>query len=101
MSRLEGCLLKLGRREERDEVAAVTIRSAGERYEVKLSSPVAVAGDDEGFSAILASLVEGILEDYSPSLGGPASFVANELKDRLGVSVVSVEEPPSEDGVVY
>jgi hypothetical protein len=82
-------------------VASVTIGSAGEKYEVTLSSPVVVTGDDERFSGILASLVEGILGDYSPSLGGQASFVASQLKERLGVAVFSVNEPPAEKGVVY
>jgi hypothetical protein len=82
-------------------MASVIIKSAGERYEITLSRPVAATGDDQRFAATLASLTEGILEDYSPSFGGQASFVASQLKDRLGVAVVSIDEPPSEKGVVY
>lgn len=82
-------------------MAFVTIKSAGEQYKITLSRPVAASGDDERFTKVLASLAEGILEDYSPSLGGQASFVASQLRERLGATVVSVEEPLSEKGVVY
>lgn len=82
-------------------MASVTIKSAGEQYKITLARPVVSSGEDERFAGILASLTEGILEEYSPSLGGQASFVASRLKDRMGVTVVSVEEPPPEKGVVY
>lgn len=82
-------------------MASVVINSAGEKYQITLSRPVAAVGSDDRFAETLASLVDAILEDYSPALGGQASFVARKLKDRLGVSVVSVDEPPSQKGVVY
>jgi hypothetical protein len=83
------------------EVASVIIKSAGEKYTITLSRPTTAVGSDSRFAGTLASLVDGILEDYSPALGGQASFVARKLKERLGVAVVSVDEPPSEKGVVY
>lgn len=80
---------------------SLVIKSAGEQYRITLSRPVVASGDDERFAGSLASLTEGIIEDYSPSLGGQASFVASQLKERLGITIVSVEEPPPEKGFVY
>lgn len=82
-------------------MASVTVRSAGETYAITIARPSVVAGKDERFAKTLGLIVDGTLEDYSPSLGGQASFVASQLKERLGVSVVSVDEPPAEKGVVY
>lgn len=82
-------------------MASVTIKSAGEVYEIAIGRPPIATGKDERFAKTLALIVGGVLEEYSPSLGGQASFVASQLKDRLGVTVVSVDEPPSEEGVVY
>lgn len=82
-------------------MASVTIKTAGEEYEIALSSPAVATGKDERFAATLGRIVDGIVEEYSPALGGQASFVARQLKGRLGVAVVSVDEPPTEIGVVY
>jgi hypothetical protein len=82
-------------------MASVTIKTAGEVYEIAISSPAVVVGEDERFAATLGRIVDGIVEDYSPALGGQASFVARQLKARLGVTVVSIDEPPPEKGVVY
>ena len=82
-------------------MASVTIKTAGEAYEIALSSPAVVVGDDERFAATLGRIVDGMVADYTPALGGQASFVARQLKARLGATVVSVDEPPSEEGVVY
>jgi hypothetical protein len=82
-------------------MTSVIIKSAGEQYAITLSRPVVASGEDKRFAGLLASLAEAMLEDYSPSLGGQASFVASQLKERLGVTVVSVEEQPPEKGVVY
>lgn len=82
-------------------MASITIKSAGEDYQITVGPPAVARGKDERFAKTLALIVDGVLEDYSPSLGGQASFVASQLKDRIGATVVSVEEPPSEKGVVY
>jgi hypothetical protein len=82
-------------------MASVTIKTAGEVYAIALSSPAVVVGKDSRFAATLGRIVDGVLADYSPALGGQASFVASSLQGRLGVKVVSVDEPPSEEGVVY
>lgn len=82
-------------------MASVTIKSAGEQYAVTLSRPISVTGDSSQFAKVLASLVEGMLEDYSPAFGEPAAYVAENLKKRLGVTVVSIDAPPLQEGVVY
>lgn len=82
-------------------MASITIKSAGETYEIAIGRPSVAKGKDERFAKTLGLIVDGTLEDYSPSLGGQASFVASQLKERLGVSVVSVDEPPAEKGIVY
>lgn len=82
-------------------MASVTIRTAGEVYVISLTSPAVAFGKDRRFAATLGRIVDGIVEQYSPALGGQASFVAKQLKGRLGVSVVSVDEPLTENGVVY
>jgi hypothetical protein len=82
-------------------VSSVTIKSAGEQYEIALGHPVAASGPDKKFAEIIARLVEGAIGEYSVAFGGKASFVAKSLKDTIGAEIVSVDEPPSEKGVVY
>lgn len=38
---------------------------------------------------------------YSPSLGGPIAFIANDVAEQMGGEVVSVNKETSEKGVVY
>ena len=78
-------------------MSSLTIKTAGEQYKITLSRPIAVAGDDVQFANVVALLVEGILDDYSPAYGEPAAFVA----ERLGMTVVAIDAPPPESGVIY
>ena len=82
-------------------MASLTIQTAGEQYKITLSQPVAVEGDDVKFANSLALLAAGAMEDYSPAFGDPAAFVAEQLSQRLGAAVVSINSPPPKSGVIY
>lgn len=82
-------------------MASVTIKSAGEEYVISITSPATCVGPDEAFAATIAKITDNAASEYSVAFGGPASFVANVLKERLGAEVVSIEEPSAEEGVVY
>jgi hypothetical protein len=82
-------------------MSTLTIKTAGEEYKITLSRPVEVAGEDVQFAGVLASLVEGMLMDYSPAFGDPAAFVSERLKQRLGATVVAIDAPAAVKGMVY
>lgn len=82
-------------------MSSVTIKTGGEQYKITLSRPSAAVGVDAQFSEVLALLTDGFLEDYSPAFGEPAAFVANRFVVLLGATVVAIDAPASEKGLIY
>lgn len=80
----------------------VVLKIGGRDYSITSEKgKVSVSGGDEFLSAAVQKLVESAAEEYSPAMGGKATYIANSVVGFVGGEVVSVEEPPSEKGVVY
>lgn len=60
-----------------------------------------VSGGDEVFNAALHRLFEIAAGEYSPAMGGKGTFVANQVAEVTKGKILAVDEPLSEEGVVY
>lgn len=80
----------------------VSLKVAGQDLEITSEKgAVSVSGGDEFFNGVARRLAESAIEEYSPAMGGKASYVANAVVALVGGKVALVDEPLSEEGVVY
>lgn len=80
----------------------VVLKIGGRDYSITSEQgKVSVSGGDEFLNAVMQKLVASAAEEYSPAMGGKATYIANAVVALTGGEVVSVDEPQSEEGVVY
>lgn len=80
----------------------MTLRIGGKEYSVQFKQgDIIVSGGDEFLNAVVQRLCESAAEEYSPAMGGRVAHIANWVSEVTGGEVVSADEPPAEEGVVY
>lgn len=80
----------------------MTLKIGGKEYSVQFKQgDIVVSGGDEFLNAVVQRLCESAAAEYSPAMGGRVAYIANWVSEVTGGEVVSVDEPPAEEGVVY
>jgi hypothetical protein len=80
-------------------MANIVIKIGDTEYQVD-SWELTVSGG-EAFEDSITTQVEYAQSRYSPSLGGPVTFVANHLRDWFDAEILSVHEVEMRDDVDY
>jgi hypothetical protein len=80
-------------------MANIVIRIGDTEYQVD-SWELTVSGGEE-FEDSVRTQVEYARSRYSPSDGGPVTFVANHLRDWFDAEIVSVQEVEMRNGVDF
>lgn len=80
-------------------MANIVIKIGDKEYQVD-SWELTVSGEKD-FKDSIRTQVEYAQSRYSPSDGGPVTFVANHLRDWFAAEIVSVQEVDMDPDVVY
>jgi hypothetical protein len=79
-----------------------SVEIGGQEYLIVLEKGEAsVSGGTDSLAGSIQKLVETALEEYTPAVGGRASYIAAWVAEKTNGKVLSVDEPLSEKGVVY
>lgn len=79
----------------------IKVALGADEYVIAFSPTVAVTGKDEATASRIRSAVLRARSEYSPSYGGEAAFVGQELLEQIGVKIVNVADAESVPGAVY
>lgn len=79
-----------------------SVEIGGQEYLIVLEKGAAsVSGGTDSLAGSIEKLVKIALEEYTPAVGGRAAYIAAWVAEKTNGEVLSVDEPPSEKGVVY
>jgi len=81
---------------------SVSLTVAGEKVLLSLNKgKILVSGASNETARSLTAIAEEALAEYSPAMGGKGFYIASVMSKQVGATIESVNEPPSEKGVVY